>query len=311
MQQQAELAKRVLDNIGKVILGSSEGVQFTVLAFLAGGHILMEDSPGVGKTTLAKSLARSVDASFKRIQFTPDLLPADVTGTSIYSPKSQAFNFREGPVFCNILLADEINRASPRTQSALLEAMNEAQVSVDGETYALPDPFLVVATQNPIEQHGTYPLPEAQLDRFAVKVSIGYPEASVEADILEKQALGHPLEKLASVVSLEEVNAARDKVRHIKVERSVTDYMVAITRATREHTSLRLGVSPRGSLILYRIAQAHAFIEDRDYVTPDDVKKVATPVLAHRLVLESKARYSGVTGEDVVHEILNEVKAPV
>ena len=311
MQQQAELAKRVLDNIGKVILGSSEGVQFTVLAFLAGGHILMEDSPGVGKTTLAKSLARSVEASFKRIQFTPDLLPADVTGTSIYSPKSQAFTFREGPVFCNILLADEINRASPRTQSALLEAMNEAQVSVDGETYALPDPFLVVATQNPIEQHGTYPLPEAQLDRFAVKVSIGYPDAAVEADILEKQALGHPLEKLESVVTLEEVNEARDKVRHVKVERSVTDYMVAITRATREHTSLRLGVSPRGSLILYRIAQAHAFIEGRDYVTPDDVKKVATPVLAHRLVLESKARYSGVTGEDVVYEILNEVKAPV
>jgi len=306
-----QLSEQILDNISTVIVGSTKSLELALFAFLAGGHILIEDAPGVGKTTLAKAFSRSIDALFKRIQFTPDLLPADVTGTSVYEPATQSFSFRPGPVFCNILLADEINRASPRTQSALLEAMSEGQVSADGNTMPLSMPFLVIATQNPVEQHGTYPLPEAQLDRFAVKISMGYPEKELELDMLENQAKVHPLDVLESVATLDKVKEAVHNVREVKVDRIVADYIVSLTRATREHASVRLGVSPRGSKMLYRISQASAYCDGRDFVTPDDVKKVASSTLAHRLVIEARSKYSGVTGHDIIDELLNSVPVPV
>jgi MoxR-like ATPase len=282
-----------------------------VLAMLTGGHILMEDVPGVGKTVLAKSLARSLRAEFKRVQFTPDLLPADVTGTAIYDPRERTFEFKKGPVFANVLLADEINRASPRTQSALLEAMSEAQVSADGTTWKLPDPFLVIATQNPIDFHGTYPLPEAQLDRFAVRIELGYPTADVEVDMLLAQAKQHPYEALEAVATIEDVCAARAGIRAVRVERNVGQYMVALGRALRDHPQVRLGVSPRGSLALFRIAQGWAAARGRDYCMPDDVKAVAVPTLAHRLVLEPKAKYAGTDPRDIVREVLESVAVPV
>jgi MoxR-like ATPase len=301
----------ILTNIKKVIVGSEEALALSIYAFLAGGHILIEDAPGVGKTTLAKALSKSVKADFKRVQFTPDLLPADVTGTSIYQPSTQSFCFKQGPVFCNILLADEINRASPRTQSALLEAMSEGQVSADGETTALPSPFLVIATQNPVEQHGTYPLPEAQLDRFAVKISMGYPEKKMELEMLEQQALTHPLDSLEAVVSLEDVEKAIKNVTKVRVDPMVADYMVCITRASREHPSVRMGVSPRGSKMLYRIAQSCAWSDGRDFVTPDDVKKVAVSTLGHRIIVEARAKYSGISGNHIIEELLNTISVPV
>ncbi len=303
--------KRVRENVGRVILGKDEPLAFTVLAMLTGGHILMEDVPGVGKTVLAKSLARSLRADFKRVQFTPDLLPSDVTGTAVFDPRERTFEFKRGPVFANVLLADEINRASPRTQSALLEAMSEAQVSADGTTHKLPDPFLVIATQNPIDFHGTYPLPEAQLDRFAVRVEMGYPAAEVEVDMLLAQAGRHPYDALEPVASLEETLAARAAIRAVKVQRDVAAYMVGLGRALREHPQVRLGVSPRGSLALFRIAQGWAAYKDRDYAMPDDVKAVAVPVLAHRLVLEPKAKYAGVNPQDIVREVLESHPVPV
>jgi MoxR-like ATPase len=303
--------KRVRENVGRVILGKDEPLAFTVLAMLTGGHILMEDVPGVGKTVLAKSLARSLKADFKRVQFTPDLLPSDVTGTAVFDPRERTFEFKKGPVFANVLLADEINRASPRTQSALLEAMSEAQVSADGTTHRLPDPFLVIATQNPIDFHGTYPLPEAQLDRFAVKIEIGYPTAEIEVDMLLAQASRHPFETLEPVASLEETLSARAAIRAVKVERDVGAYMVGLGRALREHPQVRLGVSPRGSLALFRIAQGWAAHQGRDYAMPDDVKAVAVPVLAHRLVLEPKAKYAGVDPRDIVREVLEAHPVPV
>jgi len=303
--------KRVRDNVGRVILGKEESLAFTVLAMLTGGHILMEDVPGVGKTVLAKSLARSLQADFKRVQFTPDLLPSDVTGTSVFDPRERTFEFKRGPVFANVLLADEINRASPRTQSALLEAMSEAQVSADGTTFRLPDPFLVIATQNPIDFHGTYPLPEAQLDRFAVRIELGYPTAEVETQVLLAQAERHPYEALAAVATIEEALAAREAIRAVKVSPEVAAYMVGLGRALREHPQVRLGVSPRGSLALFRIAQGWAAHRERDYCMPDDVKAVAVPVLAHRLVLEPKAKYAGVDPQAIVREVLEAHPVPV
>jgi len=293
--------------LGKVILGKPEVIRDLLTALLGGGHILMEDVPGVGKTTLAKALARAFDADFKRVQFTPDLLPSDILGSSVYSPRDGTFTFKPGPIFANILLADEINRASPRTQSSLLEAMSERQASIDGTTHPLPAPFLVIATQNPIEFHGTYPLPEAQLDRFAMRISLGYPDPEREVDVLFSQAHHHPLEDVQRAVDARSVLAVQESVRAVRVDRAIARYLVALADGSRSHPSVKMGCSPRGTLILFRMAQARAFLEGRDYAVPDDVKAVAVPTLAHRLALETKAKYSGIQKDDLVRELLESV----
>ena len=293
--------------LGRVILGKAEAIDQAVVALLAGGHLLMDDVPGVGKTTLAKALARSFRGDFKRVQFTPDLLPTDILGTSVYDPRDGSFEFKPGPVFTNVLLADEVNRASPRTQSALLEAMSEGQVSADGVTRPLPSPFLVVATQNPVEFHGTYPLPEAQLDRFALRVALGYPQAEREVEILFSQAESHPVDAVAPVLDAAQVLALQADVRRVRVARPLARYMVDLAEATRRHPSVQLACSPRGTLWLFRATQARAFLEGRDHAIPEDVKAQAVAVLAHRLSLETKARYSGVQRDDVVREILDSV----
>jgi MoxR-like ATPase len=296
--------------LGRVILGKPEAIEQVVVALVAGHHLLMEDVPGVGKTTLAKALARCFSGEFRRVQFTPDLLPADILGSAVYSPRDGSFAFKEGPVFAHVLLADEINRASPRTQSALLEAMSEGQVSSDGVTRPLPLPFLVLATQNPVEFHGTYPLPEAQLDRFGMRIGLGYPAAEHELDVLFSQAERHPLESVGAVLDAAEVVALQAEARKVRVERAVGRYVVALAEATRRHPAVRLGCSPRGSLMLFRSAQARALLEGRRFVVPEDVKRQAVPVLAHRLGLETKARYTGVSKEDVVREVLESVPVP-
>jgi MoxR-like ATPase len=298
------------DNLGKVIQGKPESIDLLVTALLANGSVLMEDVPGVGKTTLAKALAKSIDATFHRVQFTPDLLPSDILGSSIYNPADGAFTFRQGPVFSNVLLADEINRASPRTQSALLEAMNEMQATIEGTSHILPAPFLVIATQNPVEYHGTYPLPEAQLDRFLIQLDLGYPEADAEVDILYAQAESHPLEHIMPVVTRDDVIAMQRTVRQVSMEESISRYIVAVVRSTRESELLKLGVSPRGSLMLFRAAQAAAFMDARTYVIPDDVQHLAAAVLAHRMVLTSKAKYAGTTKQEVIRELLDDIRVP-
>lgn len=294
-----------------VILGKPQVIENVLLALLSSSHMLMEDVPGVGKTTLAKALAKALSSDFKRVQFTPDLLPTDILGSSIYNPKDGSFVFKEGPVFTNILLADEINRASPRTQSSLLEAMSERQASIEGETHPLPSPFLVVATQNPVEFHGTYPLPEAQLDRFGLKVALGYPANEEEVEILYSQFHHHPIDDVKAVVDGRTVLELQEKVKAVKVDRKIAHYLVALAEATRHHESLKMGCSPRGTLTLFRVTQAHAFLEGRDYAVPEDVKRIAVPVLAHRLSLDTKAKYSGVVKEDVVSEILEQVPVGV
>jgi len=296
--------------LSAVILGKPEAIDHVLVALLAGQHLLLEDVPGVGKTTLAKALARAFSGSFRRVQFTPDLLPADILGASVYSPKDGSFTFKEGPVFANVLLADEINRASPRTQSALLEAMSEGQVSSEGVTRALPAPFLVLATQNPVEFHGTYPLPEAQLDRFGLRIGLGYPAAEAELEVLYSQAARHPLESVEAVLSAADVTALQAATREVRIDRSLGRYVVALAEATRRHAQVKLGCSPRGSLMLFRAAQARALLEGRDFVVPEDVKAQAVPVLAHRLGLETKARYTGVSKEDLVHEVMDAVPVP-
>lgn len=310
MSEYRDRVSAIRANLEKVILGKPQAVYHLMIGLLAGGHVLMEDVPGVGKTTLARALALTVDGQFSRIQFTPDLLPADILGVSIYSAETQRFDFRKGPIFANILLADEINRASPRTQSALLQAMGESDATVDGETYALPHPFLVIATQNPVEYHGTYPLPEAQLDRFLLQTSLGYPSAEVEVDILFGQAKTHPLETLKACVSGEQVLELQRQVQEVKVERSVAQYVVALVEASRRHSALAVGASPRGSLSLFRSSRARAYLEGRDYVMPDDVKAMAVATLAHRLSLNVKSRYAGVTSGQVVEELLNQTAVP-
>ena len=298
-------------HLSKVILGKPEVLDVLMIALLSSGHILMEDVPGVGKTTLAKALAKSFSAEFKRVQFTPDLLPTDILGSSVYNPQDGSFAFKQGPVFTNILLADEINRASPRTQSSLLEAMSERQASIEGKTYALPAPFLVIATQNPIDFHGTYPLPEAQLDRFGVRINLGYPAKDVEVEILYGQFHHHPLDDVTPLLDSATILAMQAAVRTVRVERSVARYIIDLVDATRQHPAVRLGSSPRGALILFRTAQAHAFLDGRDYTIPEDVKAVAVPTLAHRLALDTKAKYAGVAKEDVVREILTQTPVGV
>lgn len=305
------LFKKIMENLEKVVRGKTEPLQLLVAAIFAGGHVLMEDVPGVGKTTLSKTLARTIGGDFRRVQFTPDLLPTDILGSSIYNPKDGTFEFRQGPVFANVLLADEINRASPRTQSSLLEAMSEGQATVEGTTYSLPRPFLVLATQNPVEFHGTYPLPEAQLDRFSIKLSMGYPARDEEASILEGQRQQHPLENLESVIRLEDLLEVQKQVGSVKVEPQVLQYLLSIIEATRNDARLRLGSSPRGSLAYYRVCQAWAVCQNRDFVTPDDLQRMAEPVLAHRLVLDTKTKYSGISKEQIVAEILRSVAVPV
>jgi MoxR-like ATPase len=297
--------------LGKVILGKPEVIDNVIVALLGGGHILMEDVPGVGKTTLAKALALSLSAAFKRVQFTPDLLPTDILGSSVYNPRDGSFTFKEGPVFTNVLLADEINRASPRTQSSLLEAMSERQASIEGTTRPLPAPFLVIATQNPIEFHGTYPLPEAQLDRFAMRINLGYPDKQHEVDVLFSQFHHHPLEDVRPVVDGAAVLELQTVSRAVKVDPTIARYIVDLADATRHHPAVKMGCSPRGALILFRIAQARAFVHGRDYAIPEDVKAVAVLTLAHRLGLDTKAKYSGIAKEDVVREILDRVAVGV
>jgi len=307
----AETIAALAAQLGRVILGKDEVIENLVIALLGGGHILMEDVPGVGKTTLAKALAKSLSADFKRVQFTPDLLPTDILGSSVYNPRDGSFTFKQGPIFTNILLADEINRASPRTQSALLEAMSEHQASIEGTTHALPAPFLVIATQNPIEFHGTYPLPEAQLDRFSMKINLGYPPREQEVEVLFSQFHHHPLDDVAPVADAAAVVALQAAARAVKVDRRIAAYMVALAEASRQHASVKMGCSPRGTLALFRNVQARALVSGRDYVIPEDAKAVAVPTLAHRLALDTKAKYSGVQKEDVVREILGRVPVGV
>ena len=306
-----EGAVRLQEQLGRVILGKPAAIGDVAVCLLGGGHVLMEDVPGVGKTTLAKALAQSLAAEFKRVQFTPDLLPTDILGSSVYNPKDGSFAFKPGPIFANVLLADEINRASPRTQSALLEAMSERQVSIEGTTHRLPDPFVVIATQNPIEFHGTYPLPEAQLDRFALRVSLGYPGREHEVDVLYSQFHHHPLEEVVAVLDGPALLALQGAVRSVRMERPIGRYVVELADATRRHPSLKMGCSPRGALTLFRMTQARAFLSGRDHAIPEDVKSVAVAVLAHRLALDTKAKYSGVQKEDVVREILDAVPVVV
>ncbi|MFT5129801.1 MAG: MoxR-like ATPase [Rhodothermales bacterium] len=303
----AELRK----NLEHVILGKTACIDHVLVALFSGGNVLLDDVPGVGKTTLAKALAASLDVEFRRIQFTPDLLPADILGGSIFSPKTGEFSFRPGPIFSNVLLADEINRASPRTQSALLEAMTEGQVTMEGVLRPVAAPFMVIATQNPVEFHGTYPLPEAQLDRFLLRLEIGYPDAETELDMLYSQRSAHPLANLAAVMNREMVLRIQQAVRDVGVERSVAEYMAALVRSTREDSRLRLGASPRATLMLFRASQAIALLRGRDYVTPDDVIALAVPVLAHRVALASKARYAGQEKVDVIDDVIGAVKVPV
>jgi MoxR-like ATPase len=305
------VADRVKESIGRVIVGRDEVVELALVALLADGHVLIEDVPGIGKTTLAKTIARSVGCSFKRIQFTPDLMPSDVTGIHYYNEKSGEFEFRPGPVIANILLADEINRATPRTQSALLEAMEERQVTVDGVTMPLPSPFLVLATQNPIELEGTFPLPEAQLDRFMMRVRVGYPTEGEEDDILLRFEAENPLDSLEPVVGAEELTRLRTLVPRVHCEASLRSYAIAIVRATRRHPALHLGASPRASLMLFRAARALAAIRGRDYVLPDDVKSLVPVMLPHRLLLSPEARLRGRNVDDIVAEVVAEVAVPI
>ena len=306
-----DLATRVRENVQRVIVGKSESIDLAVIALLCRGHVLIEDVPGTGKTTLTKALAASLNCEFHRIQFTPDLVPSDVLGINYFNMRSGEFEFRPGPIFSQVLLADEINRATPRTQSALLEAMQERQASIDGVTSALPDPFIVMATLNPIEMEGTFPLPEAQLDRFLLRVNLGYPTLEEESAMLMRFQSMQSLDTISSVAGPEEILEAQHAVEQVRMEPNVRDYLLAIIAATRTHSQLRLGASPRASLSLQHAAQARAAMADRDYVIPDDIKEMANPVLAHRVVIESSAGLRGRTRDNVISEILSSITVPI
>jgi MoxR-like ATPase len=310
-QETKQLIERLCENIRRVVLGKSEVVRMTVAALLAGEHVLLEDVPGVGKTLVGKAMARSLSGEFHRIQFTPDLLPGDITGSSVFNAKTNDFNFMPGPVFTNILLADEINRATPRTQSALLEAMNERQVSVDGQTRPLPQPFMVIATQNPVEFEGTYPLPESQLDRFLLRISLGYPERAAELEVLSSHRQGEPVDSLNPVLNCQQIASLQKEVREVAVDGSINAYLLDIVAATRSCDDLHVGVSTRGALALYRASQATALLDGRRYVVPDDVKRLAVPVLAHRVI--TKGYLHGGQREAVetlIERLVEEVPPP-
>ena len=309
-QDMRDSARRVIDNVEKVIVGKQESVLLTLIAVLCGGHVLIEDVPGVGKTTLTKSIARSIGCGFKRIQFTPDLLPSDVTGISMFNQRTGEFEFRPGPIMSQFVLADEINRATPKTQSALLEAMEENQITVDGETHPLPAPFLVMATQNPIEYEGTFPLPEAQLDRFMLNISLGYPSPADEVQILDRQQRRHPIDSLQQVLTADELLRLQSQIRETHVAHEVREYIVSLVSATRQHQHVYLGASPRGSLALFHASQAMATLRGRDFVTPDDVKALVKPTLSHRLIIAPAARVRGVTPNAVLDEALTMAPTP-
>jgi MoxR-like ATPase len=302
--------ERLTTNVEKVIVGKTAEVQLTLVGLLCQGHLLIEDVPGVGKTTLAKALARSIGTTFNRIQFTPDMLPSDVTGVSIFNQQTRDFEFRPGPLMAQVVLADEINRATPKTQAALLEAMEERQITVDGVTHLLPQPFMVLATQNPIEYEGTFPLPEAQLDRFLLRIALGYPSTTDEINVLERQQYQHPVETLEQVVPVQELLKAQVEVRKIHVDSQLKAYIVDLVNQTRKHADVYLGASPRGSLALFRTAQARAAINGRDYVLPDDIKHLAEAALAHRIIIGPAARIKDITSRSVIRDILASVPVP-
>lgn len=310
MESVQAISQKLVENVERVIVGKREPVQLAVIALLCQGHLLIEDVPGTGKTMLAKSIARSLGCQFRRIQFTPDMLPSDVTGVSVFNQKTREFEFRPGPVLAQIVLTDEINRATPKTQSALLEAMEERQITVDGVTYPMPQPFLVLATQNPIEYEGTFPLPEAQLDRFMMRVSLGYPETVDELKMLDEQQHAHPITRISQVVSSEELVQAQEQIRDVHIGDLVKEYIVKLVRTTRKHPDVYLGASPRGSIALYKTGQARAALLGRDYVQPDDIKALAMVTLAHRLIISPSARIRNVDPRAVIQEILDSTPVP-
>jgi MoxR-like ATPase len=310
MQDVQAIAQRIVENVEQVIVGKHEAVQLTTIALLCEGHLLIEDVPGTGKTMLAKSVARSLGCKFRRIQFTPDMLPSDVTGVSVFNQKTLEFEFRPGPVMAQIVLTDEINRATPKTQSALLEAMEERQITVDGVTYPMEQPFLVLATQNPIEYEGTFPLPEAQLDRFMMRISLGYPSSADEIIVLDRQQHAHPVTQLEQVISSDELITAQTRIKDVYIDDLVKEYIVSLVKSTRKHPDVYLGASPRGSLALFKTGQARAAILGRDYVIPDDIKALALQTLAHRLIISPSARIKNVDPRAVIQEILDSIPVP-
>jgi len=310
MAEIQDITNQLLENVEKVIVGKTDAIRLTITGLLCQGHILIEDVPGTGKTMLAKSIARSIGATFNRIQFTPDMLPSDVTGVSIFNQKTNEFEYRHGPIVAQIVLTDEINRATPKTQAALLEAMEEHQVTVDGKTYPLPEPFLVLATQNPIEYEGTFPLPEAQMDRFLLRISLGYPATNDEVQMLSNQQLHHPIEGLEKVIEVADLLKAQEAVKRVTITDEIKRYIVELVETTRAHGEIYLGASPRGSLALFRTSQARAAILGREYVLPDDVKALAVPALAHRLIVGSAARIREVDAVDIIEEVLEKVPVP-
>lgn len=311
MSDSVKLLEGIVQNVEKVIVGKRNAIELTLISLICNGHVLIEDVPGVGKTSLVSSVAKSMNASFKRIQFTPDILPSDITGFSVYSQKSGEFEYRTGAIMSQIILADEINRTSPKTQASLLEVMEESQVTVDGVTHQVPKPFMVLATQNPVEYLGTYPLPEAQIDRFFMKITIGYPQPSEEADILSRFQQGNPVATLQPVADSSEILAIQEEVKQIHVDRSLNNYIVDVVSETRKHPDVVLGSSPRGSLALFRASQAWAFYNRRNYVIPEDIKKMALPVLSHRIILRQEAKLKKISPEDIIASILGRTRVPV